>query len=172
MVGIIMSEEFEWNEANVLYLNMLKEVLQIKLVEVIREKLSGVYSPQIMLNFDKYPKSEFMLGILFGCSPKTTNKLSKAVFGELKKLRKKGPTPEDLIKVKETLLRNRETELEKNSFWRSKIESLYFQQRDPASVMDFEERVDSVTIEELKTAANNYFNPEHYVRVVLMPEKK
>ena len=172
MVGIVMSEAFEWNEANVLYLNMLKEVLQIKLIEVIREKLSGVYSPQIMLNFDKYPKSEFMMGILFGCSPKTTEKLTKAVFRELKKLRKKGPTPEDLAKVKETLLRNRETDLEKNKFWRSKIESFYFQERNPASMMDFEERVEAVTIEELKTAANIFFNPEHYVRVVLMPEKK
>jgi len=172
MVGIVMSDAFEWNEANILYLTMLKEVLQIKLIEVIREKLSGVYSPQIMLNLDKYPKSEFMMGILFGCSPKTTDKLTKAVFKELKKLRKKGPTDKDLAKVKEILIRNRETNLEKNKFWLSKIESLYFQERDPASVMDFEERVNAVTVEELKTSANNFFNPDHYVRVVLMPEKK
>ncbi|MFH1159991.1 MAG: insulinase family protein [bacterium] len=172
MVGITMSEPFSWNENNVLYLIMLKEILSIKLVEVIREKLSGVYSPQIMLNFDQYPRSEFMMAILFGCSPKTTEKLSKAVFGELHKFRKHGPTEVDLNKAKELLLRNRETDLEKNEFWLSKIESLYFNGGDPAFVLNYKERVNAVTVEDLKTAANAFFKPDHYVRVVLMPEKK
>lgn len=170
MVGIVLSEPFEWNEENILYLNMLKEILQIKLIEVIREKLSGVYSPQIMLNFDKYPKPEFFLGVLFGCSPKTTDKLTKAAFGEVKKILKKGPTEEDLTKAKKALIRGRETDLEKNNFWISKIESIYFQGEDPVKVLNFKERVSAVTVEELKTAANGFFKPDHYVRVVLMPE--
>jgi len=172
MVGVIMDNLFEWKEANLLYLTMLKEILQIKLIEVIREKLSGVYSPQIMLQVSKYPQSGFMMGILFGCSPNTTDKLTKAVFNELKKIRKKGPTEEDLNKAKETLIRNRETDLEKNKFWLDRLESVYFDQRDPASVTDFNNRANAVTVEELKNAANDFFDPEHYVRVVLMPEEK
>ena len=172
MVGIGMSEPIEWNQENILYINMLKEILQIKLIEVIREKLSGVYSPQIMLNLDKYPKPEFMMGIIFGCSPKTTDKLTKAVFGEMKKILKKGPTGEDLTKAKEALIRSRETDLEKNKFWVSKIESIHFMYADPASVLNFKERVNAVTVEDLKIAANDLFKPGHYVRVVLMPEKK
>ena len=172
MVGIGMSEPIEWNQENILYINMLKEILQIKLIEVIREKLSGVYSPQIMLNLDKFPKPEFMMGIIFGCSPKTTDKLTKAVFGEMKKILKKGPTGEDLTKAKEALIRSRETDLEKNKFWVSKIESIHFMYADPASVLNFKERVNAVTVEDLKIAANDLFKPGHYVRVVLMPEKK
>jgi len=170
MVGIGLSEPLEWNEENVLYINMLKEILQIKLIEVIREKLSGVYSPQIMLNLDKYPKPEFMMGILFGCSPKTTNKLTKAVFGEIKTILKNGPTAEDLTKAKEALIRSRETDLEKNSFWASKIESICFQDANPSNILNFKERVNAVTSDDLKDAANRFFKIDHYVRVVLMPE--
>jgi zinc protease len=172
MVGIVMSESFPWTEDNVLYLTMLKEILSIKLVEVIREKLSGVYSPQIMLNYDQYPRSEFMMAILFGCSPKTTEKLSKAVFGEIRKIRKEGPTDVDLGKVRAILIRNRETDMEKNDFWLRKIESLYFNGGDPASVLQYRERVNAVTAEDLKAAASLFFRPDHYVRVVLFPEKK
>ena len=151
---------------------MLKEILSIKLIEVIREKMSGVYSPQIMLNPDHYPHSNYQLVVLFGCSPKNANKLSKAVFGEMKKIRKNGPTPVDLEKAQETMIRARETDLEKNNFWLSKIESIYFDKTDPASILEFNNRIHAVTVADLKVAANNYFRPDHYLRVVLKPVPK
>jgi zinc protease len=110
--------------------------------------------------------------VMFGCSPKTTEKLTKAVFGEIKKIIKKGPTEVDLKKAQEAMIRNRETDMEKNEFWLRKIESLYFNNDNPASVLNFKDRVNAVTIADLKSTAEKYFNPDHYVRVVLMPEKK
>ncbi len=172
MLGIVMQEKFVWNEKNVLCMNMIKEIMGIKLVEVIREKMSGVYSPQVMVNTDQYPVPTVSLMVMFGCSPKTTDKLTKAVFGELKKIRKSGPTDVDLKKAQEAMIRARETDLEKNDFWLRKIESVYFNNDSPDSVESFKDRVNAVTIEDLKIAASTYFKPEHYVRVVLMPEKK
>lgn len=172
MVGIIMSEKLDWNPKNLLELNMLKEIISIKLIEVIREKMSGVYSPQIMINPEHYPKSKFQLMVMFGCSPKAANKLTKAVFREIKKIRANGPTATDLIKAKETLIRTRETDLEKNEFWLGKIESVYYDDTDPATILNFKDRVNAVTLEDLKIAANTYLKPDHYVRVVLKPEKK
>ena len=172
MVGIVFSEPFEWNENNLMYFRMINEVLNIKLVEVIREKLSGVYSPQVGFNWDHYPKSDFQLVILFGCSPKTTEKLTKAVFGEIRKIIRNGPTPVDLEKAKEAMIRQRETDLEKNDFWLRKLESLYFNQDDPSLVLKYKERVNAVTAKDIKETAARYLKPEHYVRVVLMPEKK
>ncbi|MCX6279897.1 MAG: insulinase family protein [Bacteroidetes bacterium] len=172
MVGIVMSEKIEWNEKNVLNLNMIKEIVSIKLIEVIREKMSGVYSPQVMVNLDQYPKPSFQMILMFGCSPKMTEKLTKAVFGEIKKIRKKGPTEVDLKKAQEAMIRSRETDMEKNEFWLRKIESLYFNKDNPESVLNFKDRVNAVTVADLKNTAEKYFNPDHYVRVVLMPEKK
>jgi zinc protease len=172
MVGIVMSEPFDYNPKNLLELDMLKEIISIKLIEVIREKMSGVYSPHIMIDPEHYPKSKFQFMVMFGCSPKAANKLTKAVFGEIKKIRTKGPTEIDLNKAKETLIRTRETDLEKNEFWLGKIESVYYDGTDPATILNFKDRVKAVTIEDLKLAANTYLLPKHYVRVVLKPEKK
>ncbi|MCX6268296.1 MAG: insulinase family protein [Bacteroidetes bacterium] len=172
MVGLVMPEKFIWNENNVLCMNMIKEVISIKLIEVIREKMSGVYSPQVMLNLDQFPAPTVQLMVMFGCSPKTTDKLTKAVFGEINKIRKSGPTEVDLNKAKEAMLRARETDLEKNEFWLRKIESMYFNRDSPHNISTFTERVNAVTIENMKTAATRFLDPKHYIRVVLMPEKK
>jgi zinc protease len=110
--------------------------------------------------------------VMFGCSPKTADKLTRAVFGEIKKIRTNGPTATDLVKAKESMIRTRETDLEKNEFWLGKIESVYYDGTDPATILNFKERVNAVTVEDLKIAANNYLKPNHYVRVVLKPEKK
>jgi len=172
MVGIVMSEPFDYNPKNLLELNMLKEIISIKLIEVIREKMSGVYSPQVMINTEHYPKSKFQFMVVFGCSPKAADKLTKAVFSEIKKIRANGPSETDLNKAKETLIRTRETDLQKNEFWLGKIESVYYDNTDPATIRNFKERVNAITLEDLKLAANTYLLPKHYVRVVLRPEKK
>jgi zinc protease len=172
MVGLVMPEDFVWTEKNVLCMNMIREIMGIKLVEVIREKMSGVYSPQIMVNLDQYPKPTVQLMVMFGCSPKTTDKLTKAVFGEIKKIRKSGPTEVDLKKAQEAMIRARETDVEKNDFWLRKLESIYFNNDSQNSVATFKDRVNAITIEDLKLAASTFIKPDHYIRVVLMPEKK
>jgi len=172
MVGMVMSEKIEWSEKNVLCFNMLKEILSIKLIEVIREKMSGVYAPQVMVNLDQYPNPHFSMIVMFGCAPKATEKLTKAVFGEIKKLRKNGPTDVDLKKAQEAMIRSRETDLEKNEFWQKKLESFYYNHDSPNSVNTFKDRVNGVTVDDLKQVASTWFKPDHYVRMVLEPEKK
>ena len=172
MVGIVMEEPLEWKENNLVYLRMLQEVLSIKLVEVIREKLSGVYSPRVIFRWDEYPKPTCDLIINFGCAPGSTDKLTDAVFKILKKIRKSGPTQVDLEKAKEALIRERETDVQKNSFWLDKLEAVYFNQADPALTLTYKDRVNAVTVDDLKKAADTYIDPEHYVRAVLKPQKK
>jgi zinc protease len=172
MVGLVMSGDFEWNPKNLVMITMIKEIISIKLIEVIREQLSGVYSPQVMLQPKHFPKSKFNFIVLFGCSPLMPDSLTQAVLGEINKIRENGPSDVDLKKAQEAMIRARETDLEKNDFWLGKIESLYYDNTDPSSILTFKDRVNAITSEDLKNAASKYFDMKHYVRVVLMPEKK
>ena len=171
MVGMIMSGSIEWNDKNKLSIALLQEIIDIKLVEVIREKMSGVYSPQAMINMEKLPKPEYNVMVMFGCSPKMANKLTKAVFGIMKDLSKKGPSSIDLEKAKETVIRERETNMKKNDYWLSKLESAYKNEEDINKMLTFEEQLKAITIEDLKLISQKCFTKDHYVRVVLEPEK-
>ncbi|MFH0865572.1 MAG: insulinase family protein [Bacteroidota bacterium] len=172
MVGIIRNEKIEWNDKNRICLRMIKEILSIKLVEVIREKMSGVYSPQVQLGAEQFPEAEYSLMILFGCSPKTADKLTKAVFKIEKSLRDNGPVEVDLSKAKETLIREREVEIKTNKFWLDKLESFYFNKDNAGMITDYETKVNAITIKDIQECFTKYFPKDNYVRVVLKPEDK
>lgn len=172
MVGLLMSGDIEWNDKNRMSIALLQQIIDIKLVEVIREKMSGVYSPQANLSIEHYPKSEYTIMVMFGCSPKMANKLTKAVFGIMKDLIKNGPTQIDIDKAKEAVIRERETNLKKNNFWLSKLESAYKNGDDINKTLTFDQQVKAMTIEDLKQISQKCFTKDHFVRVVLEPEKK
>jgi len=171
-VGIVMNEKFEWNDKNRLCLRMAKEVLSIKLIEVIREEMSGVYSPQIQMDASRYPSTEYTLMVMFGCSPQNTNKLTKAVFKIIQELRTKGPQENDLNKTKEALVREREVDAKTNKFWLERLESFYFNGDDISLITDYTNKVNAITSADIQEFVAKYFVKDHYVRVVLKPLKK
>ncbi len=171
MVGMIFSREFEWNQETNLQLVMFEQALSIKLIEVIREKMSGVYSPQTQMQIEKYPTTNYTLMVLFGCSPKNADKLTKAVMKIIADFQKKGVDEVTLNKVKEQTLRKRETDVKTNRFWLNKISDSDFN-GDPLNVSDFEARVKAVTSKDIQTVVQKYISKDHYVRAVLYPEKK
>jgi zinc protease len=172
MVGIIFDEKFEWSDQNRLAMQMTKDIISIRLIEVIREAMSGVYSPQTQLQIDKYPTPEFSLMVMFGCSPKNAGKLTKAVFSIIKSLRDKGPLEKDLEKAKEALIRKREVDAKTNKFWLSRLESYVYNGDDAALITDYNTKVNAVTVKDIQNMATKYLLKDHYVRVVLKPAKK
>lgn len=172
MLGIIFKEDYVWNDDNNTRLVMLKEVISIKAIEIIREKMSGVYSPQIQLELEKYPTSSYTLMAMFSCSPTMEVKITEALMEIITELQKNGPTEADLNKVKEQLLRQRETDVKTNEFWLNKLSTLAFNNDPATNVTNFETRVKQVTVKDLQIAAQTMINKDHFVRVTLIPEGK
>jgi zinc protease len=57
----------------------LKEYLDIRLIEDIREKLGGVYSAGTSVSVSPVPREELAVQVYFVCDPKRSDELSKAV---------------------------------------------------------------------------------------------
>ncbi len=172
MLGIIWSENYVWNDENNLHLNMIKEVVSIKAIEIIREKMSGVYSPQIQLQLEKYPKTSFTFMAMFSCSPTMEAKITEAMRNIISDIQKSGPTLADLDKVKEQMLRERETSVKTNDFWLYKLANLDFYNDPTTNVTNFVQRVNAVTVQDLQKAAQSLFKLDHFVRVTLLPADK
>lgn len=172
MVGLVWNTGFAWNTENLIRERILTKILDIKLRETVREDQGGTYGLQVFDQAEKYPKQEYSLTIIFGCDPKRQDKLVKVIFSEMNKLIKNGPTEEDLEKVKEILIRERETDLKKNEWWLRKLENNYFYDEPKTPADEFNKVVKAVKTEDIKTDAQKYFNMKHYVKVYLKPEKK
>jgi zinc protease len=171
-VGIAYQKEFPWNEENKVILSALNEALQIELIAEIREKMSGVYSPMLIMDCDKVPKSEYYMIIFFGCSPANTDILSDAAFKILKDMQQNGPSEETMIKVKQQMIKERETNFNTNKFWRKTLSNMWFDNDDVTVIPLFEESVNKLTVKDIIDFLQQHFDVEHYVRVNVFPEKE
>lgn len=170
MVLMSLSGDMDYNLQNLLDINAIGEILSTKLLETIREDMSGVYSIGAYPQTKHFPYSGYSVMVFFGCSPDNIENLTKGVFTEIDKLKTNGPSEVDLNKAKEKLLRGRESDIKENKFWLRQLKSMNFNNSANTDIGKYNETVKNMSIESLKKAANKYLNNENYTRVVLKPE--
>lgn len=171
-VYLVFSGWLEYSESNVIRLDALKECLEIRLLQRLREEESGVYSPGVRVNASKFPKGRYAMYISFGCAPGNVEKLVASTLDEIKKLRTSGPLAENLQKWRAEDRTSRETQLKTNHFWLSYLQGQIANQDPLDEIRSYDKAADAVTVEALKDAANKYLDGTNFIRLELEPEKK
>jgi zinc protease len=170
MVAIMMKSPFEWSADNRLNLEMMMRVLNIKLRENLREDQGGVYGVGSRQSNSQFPTPEYTITINWGTNPEMVDTLTKAVFYEMDRLIHEGPTAEDLVKVKETTIRERETNEKQNRFWLNTISFADQNELPLLTIDEFNKKIHALTADDIQQAANYFLKPDHYLRLVLKPE--
>jgi zinc protease len=88
------------------------------------------------------------------------------------KIKKDGPTAVDLNKVKETLIRQWETQLKENGFWLTSLQNHFLLGDKLLSIEEYKTFINSFTIADIKAISNKYLNTSSYVEVALTPAPK
>lgn len=162
---------FEYSPENRAALRSLVDYMQIKLNEVLREKLGGTYSANVGGGATRVPRQEYTVQLSYGSSPENVETLAPSVLAFIDTLKRVGPSAEDVEKVKAQQLRALETSLKLNSFWRANIESRDQSGEDLAGLMD-ETAIRALTPAKIQASANKYLNQGNFARFVLLPEVK
>ncbi|HEV8599114.1 MAG TPA: insulinase family protein [Gemmatimonadales bacterium] len=151
-------------------LSAMASVLELRLREELREELGGTYSVGVSVSASRVPRDEYRVSISFGSDPARTEALVRAVFAQIDTLQARGPRPADLAKVKETLIRSRETNLRENSWWLGQLLQSVRDGDPPAPPL--EPVLAALTVDSLRAAARSYLDRARFVRVTLLPEGK
>jgi zinc protease len=170
--AIVFSGPFEWDQTHRVAIRAMSEVLQTRLLEIIREELGGTYSITASQSYQKLPNPVYSITIQFGCAPQRTDDLIKRVFEEIEKLKTNGPTEKQVSDEKEALLREFETSSKLNNFLLSQITLKYQIGEDPAELWKVPEYYQKVDAAMIQQAAKTYLNTNTFVKVTLFPEKK
>jgi zinc protease len=169
--AIIFSGPFEYTQENRIAIRAMADVLEVRLRESIREDLGGTYSISADANYSKFPRQEYTVNISFGSNPDRTEELVKTVMKEIESFKANGPTDKQLADVKETFLRDDESNMKQNGYLLGQIALRYEYNEDLTSlfnIADYYRKIDAATI---KSAAQKYLNPANMVKVTLFPEK-
>ncbi len=170
--AIVFSGPFVFDQTQRVAIRAMAEILQTRLLAVIREELGGTYGISASFGYQKFPKSDYSITIQFGSSPERTEDLIKRVFEEIEKFKTDGPTEKQLSDEKEALIREFETNSKQNGYLLNQIPLRFFHGEDPAGmwmVPDFYRKLDAASIKE---AAKLYLDTKSFVKVTLFPEKK
>lgn len=170
-VQLYIHGDYDYTAANNVQLDALSSALEIKILERLREKESGVYSPQVSLSVNKYPRAHYYFTISFSCAPANTEKLIAAALDEVKIIRTNGVTAQDLAKFKSEVQRQQELNLRNNGYWLGYLTTRLKYGDDLNQLLTAKERLNEVTTESSKTNAQKYLKQDNYIRMVLMPQK-
>lgn len=172
MVRISFTGEVNYSQDENLKIEMLSEVLNIKIIEQLREEMSGIYGGGSSAYITKRPYGHYNLTISFPCGPENVDKLTKALFQILDTLRQKGCEQKDLDKVKETIKKKNEDAMKENDHWLDALSSAWINSTDANWILDYSKKAAEVTIKDILDAANKYIDLKNYIKADLYPEKQ
>ncbi len=164
--------ETEWTAKKSFNVTAMSKVLSIMVRENLREDKGGVYSPYVGGGMQNKPKGYSDVTVYFQCAPDNVENLVEAVKEEVKALQAEGPSDENYKKVKETLRRGRESDLEKNKFWRNILSSYYKTGRDLSGIKGYDKLLDNLSKEDIQTIAKQFLDLDKAILLTVKPEKE
>ncbi|NLO03086.1 MAG: insulinase family protein [Bacteroidales bacterium] len=169
---IVFHGDFKYSSQNVMLIDAVGRILSTRLLEVIREDKSSVYSIGARPSTSKFADEEYTVTIYYGTDPAKREEIKNAVFSEIKKFMKRGPSEEELSKAKEKMLRERETAMKENSYWLNILSNTYYLKNgDFSEFGTYNALLDKLTVKLVKKAFKKYFDFKNYISVALVPDK-
>ena len=155
---------------NEMRLQLLGRVLDIRLLNELREARSAAYATSAGGSLEAKPDETYSLFVWFGSDPQRVDELVEATFAEIDDLQANGPTADEMSKVKEQVRREHETELAENNFWLATLSDYASDpNEDLAGRVDPQGLLDAVSAEDIQTAAQDYLLDDQYIKVILYP---
>jgi zinc protease len=162
---------FTYNPTTRFELRALSILAQSRVTESLREEMGATYSPQFGGTGRSNPHADYNVTAFYTSAPGNVDKLSAKIFKVVDSLRNYAPSDSDVAKVKEQLLRGRETDLKTNAYWASNIGTRDMNGEDIAGLLGaYDDLVKNLTAKQIQDAAKKYLDPKSFVKIVLLPE--
>lgn len=170
MVNLYYTTDVPFTQEDDYLVKSLCELMNIKLVEILREEMSGVYGVGAYGGIRRAPHSYAGISVSFPCAPENVNTLTVAVTQIIESLKAEGPSQSDVAKVQEAQRLDLKESLKTNRYWVRQLVEAYTWNEDPEQIPIYEDRVSSLSADRLRQTANRFFNMENVLQIELYPE--
>ncbi len=171
-VSIVFTGTFQNDEMHRLTLRAMGEMLSGNLQKTLREDLGGTYGVSVEPRFTKRPTEEYRITVSFACDPARTASLVKTTFELIDEFRASGPSEGQVADAREALMRDFETNSQRNGYLLSRILYKYEYGENVEDVFNVRPLVDRLTAPLIRDAARTYLDTRRYVEVTLLPEAR
>jgi zinc protease len=147
------------------------EILNIRVIEELREKLGAIYGGGFQADVQQFPHPEFSVVMFLPCGPENVDTLVKSSDREIQRLLSEGPAASDLEKVKSQWREAYKVSAKENKWWNDKLQNVLFWGHDKSHVLGYEKWINSLTPAQVKETAKMLFGTGNEFTSVLYPEK-
>jgi zinc protease len=156
---------------NKMLADAVKDILDIRLRNVIREEKSGTYSISISIDMQPELKDALVCSISFTTAPERVAELVEAVKKEIIRIKKEGVSDQEVSVYKQTVLVSFEKALNYNRYWLDTMVVAHQLQIPMQEMMGIPQMLDQVTKEQVKAVASKVFGTD-ILQAELLPQKK
>ncbi|MBL7735701.1 MAG: insulinase family protein [Chitinophagaceae bacterium] len=162
--------EAPYSEDLELKISALEEVLNIRIIEELREKIQGIYGGGVSAKLEKVPYANYRFSLQLPCGPEKVDTLLKAALKEFEQMALHGPEQRYLDKVKQQWKEQYKTMRKENGAWLTELITSVFPGSDPKRFLEYEKYVDKLTVKDVQEAARIVLNGKNQLTAILMPE--
>ena len=151
----------------------MRDILRNRLISILRERESLVYSPYIALFYEGIPGRNFCFDINASADNRNMETIDTLLRTIVSDLRTKEISPQELENLKRSfLIAKRETLTDDAATgWRNTLVGVIRNGESFADFEDYDGILKSITPEELRKDFELMLNPEYYVLLYLSKEK-
>ncbi|HRE52049.1 MAG TPA: insulinase family protein [Flavitalea sp.] len=170
MIVAFYTGEVPYSEDLELKIGALQEVLNIRIIEELREKIQGIYGGGVSANLEKIPYANYQFVLQLPCGPEKADTLLKAALKEFEQIVRQGPEQGYLDKVKQQWKEKYRTRTRENGVWLTELLSYAFPGADPKRFLEYEKYVDKLTVKDVQDAAKLVLSGKNQFTAILMPD--
>jgi len=161
----------EYNQDNSILYKRFSDVLNILLIEDVREKLGGVYSIRSSASYYPFSRGQNQLRISFTTKPEKTDEVIKEVFKVIKKVQDGKFTKKEINSIVRSYRSQFEDAIKENPYWSGYMKSSIMYGIDREKTLP--KNIKKVTTKKnIQDMANKSVDFNNYIEVILEPEKK
>lgn len=160
--------DIKYSPALALRADMLAQVMTIELLKKVREEKQWIYSGGVSASVTKLPYGHYSVEADMPCGPANVDSIFMELDREIAGYKQNGVSEEDLAKVKKAMVEQYRESIQDNAAWLEALEKVIFWKEDKEQFLQYEERVNSVSAEDLRQAAVMLLRKDH-LRAVTFP---
>ena len=162
------SYDIPFTMTNDLNMEMIGRILSTRYLESIREREGGSYGVGTYGYVMGLPSPRAGLLMQFDTDPKKQERLMEIIHEEVQTIVANGPLASDLQKEKESMLKDFQEDLEKNTYWRQSLYMYYMYGHN--NIRDYKAAVEAITAETVQETLRKLVSAGNVFEVVMFPE--
>lgn len=171
IVYLVFPAPYEPSPENALSLNALRNVLDTKVRDIIREEMGAAYASGAAAVTREQPDQFSLMYIYFVTDPERVEELVDVAFEIIEDVQTNGIDEQLTETTKALELAADEENLEDNGYWLNTMkEYVIYPDKDLNDILSAPERIEDLSAEGIQAVAQEVIDSGRYAQIILLPE--